>query len=256
MAVQINKYVQWQAGEGTPVKYSFEFNGESDIVSISGTTATVYLRGTVTVTNHPYNSQNSFAASDISALCPGDKDIWNYQFSSGTSYYETSLPCAPNAPAGYQDSILVEFRGDTYRVDGPNRSNLYVKGSGMVLDQLSTEESRSFQIDQTFTITLSGDPNQQILTWVSSGANSSTDYSWYMHEAWATWAEYDYRPGKVYDNSVWQSHNRATGAANIYNGSTWNTMRTVNGPNESGNPPEIKHQSDWKNMRKIGTNAG
>lgn len=255
MAVQIDKYVQWQAGPGTPVKYSFEFHGETDIMSISGNTATIYLRGTATVSNHPYNSQNSWAASDISALCPGDKDIWNYQFSPGVSYYETSLPCAPNAPAGYQDSILIEFRGDTYRNDGPNRSNLYVKGSGMVLNQLSTEESRSFQIDQTFTITLTGDPNQQILTWVSSGANNSTDYSWYMHEAWATLIDFDYRPGKIWDGSAWQSHNRPSGAANVYNGSTWNTMRTVDGGAGTGNPPSIRYSSDWKNMRKIGNNA-
>lgn len=255
MAVQINKYVEWRAGAGTPVKYSFSFVGETDIVSVSGSTATVYLRGTATVSNHPYNSQNSFAASDISALCPGDKDIWNYQFSPNTAYYQTNLPCAPNAPAGYQDSILVEFRGDTYITDGPNRSSLFVKGDGMVLNQLNTEDTRSFTVDQTFTITLSGDPNQQILTWVSSGANSSTDYSWYMHEAWATLAEFDYRPGKIWNGSSWQSHNRSGGAANLYNGSTWNTMRTTNGGTGTDNPPLIRYSSSYKNMRKIGDNA-
>lgn len=65
----------------------------------------------------------------------------------------------------------------------------------------------------------------------------------------------DYRPGKILDNSsVWQSHNRTTGADNIYNGSSWKTMRTQYGGSAQGDPPIIRHSADWYNERKIGAN--
>lgn len=67
-----------------------------------------------------------------------------------------------------------------------------------------------------------------------------------------------YRPGKVLDSSnVAQSHNRATGRADIFAGNTWSfsTMGTIDGPDGTGNPPYIYHQDDKHNMRKIGNNA-
>lgn len=69
----------------------------------------------------------------------------------------------------------------------------------------------------------------------------------------------DYIPGKIYNgNGDWLSHNRdVNGHAKQYNGSTWgDDMRTVDGPDESGDPPEIWHSSSSKkNMRKIGNGA-
>lgn len=66
----------------------------------------------------------------------------------------------------------------------------------------------------------------------------------------------DYRPGKIIDNNnTWQSHNRTGGADNVYNGSSWQTMRTANGGSGQGNPPIIRHSSNWYNERKIGNNA-
>lgn len=71
---------------------------------------------------------------------------------------------------------------------------------------------------------------------------------------YACW-EKDYRPGQIIDNNgVWQSHNRSTGADNIYTGSSWNTMRTIDGAVGTDNPPYMRHTSDWKNQRKIGAN--
>ena len=65
----------------------------------------------------------------------------------------------------------------------------------------------------------------------------------------------DYRPGKIYDGSNWQSHNRAAGFEKIYtSSSTTREMRTQNGGVDTGNPPTI-YNSDWKNQRKIGDNA-
>ena len=64
-----------------------------------------------------------------------------------------------------------------------------------------------------------------------------------------------YRPGLVYDNTITgQSHNRTAGTAKIYNGSDWVVMTTINGGTGSGDPPYIRHQSGWINMRKIGEN--
>lgn len=70
---------------------------------------------------------------------------------------------------------------------------------------------------------------------------------------YAVW-EHDYRPGAVYNGSNdWLSHNRSAGRADIYDGSTWNTMRTLDGGTGTGNPPEIYDGTTWHNMRKIGT---
>lgn len=66
----------------------------------------------------------------------------------------------------------------------------------------------------------------------------------------------DYRPGKTLDeDSIWQSHNRTAGVANIRTDSSWRTMRTSDGAVSKGNRPTIKHDDDWYNMRKIGDNA-
>lgn len=56
-------------------------------------------------------------------------------------------------------------------------------------------------------------------------------------------------------SGTWQSHNRNGGWAGVYDGSTFKEMRTVNGPDGTGDPPTIKHPSAWKNQRKIGLNS-
>lgn len=62
----------------------------------------------------------------------------------------------------------------------------------------------------------------------------------------------DYRPKAVYANGQWNSCNRDNGRLDIYTGSSWQEMRTVGGPDESGDPPEIYNGSSWKNQRLIG----
>lgn len=252
MSISIDRTVQWQAGAGTPVKYSFRFVGTSDLVQMGTTTATFSLVGTATLTNNPTNSQNSFAASDFAVLSAADKNPADYEFSPSTSYYESAIPFLPNAPQDYVNAILVEFRGDTHRPN-PNRSSLYLKGLGLVADAISTESTTTYNIDTTFTITLTGNPDQPVLAWIQSGANSSTDYSWLDRQVWATLLDYDYRPGATWNGSEWVSHNRSSGAANIYTGSEWREMRTVNGPDGTDNPPFIRHSSEWKNQRKVGS---
>lgn len=62
----------------------------------------------------------------------------------------------------------------------------------------------------------------------------------------------DYRPGKVWNDSNWMSHNREVGAANVRTSSTWKEMRTIDGAEGQGDSPTIRHSSAWYNQRLIG----
>lgn len=251
MAISINRTVEWQAGPGTPVKYSFNFTGTSDIISRTTTTATFSLVGTAAIYNHPTNSQNSFAASDFAVLSPADKNPADYGFATGTSYYQQAIPFLPNAPQSYTDAILVEFRGDTYRPN-PNASSLYIKGSGVVANAIASEGTFQYPVNTTFTITLTGAADQPVLAWIQSGANSSTDYSWLDRQVWSTFLDYDYRPGANWNGSEWVSHNRANGWAGIWNGSSFREMRTEGNGSLDNNPPLIKYSDAWRTQRKVG----
>jgi hypothetical protein len=73
----------------------------------------------------------------------------------------------------------------------------------------------------------------------------------------------DYRPGQCLHSSVWESHNRDGGSANIltggswvdnvYVGGIWTEMRTEE--NGHDNPPLIRRNNGWDNQAKIGHNA-
>ena len=65
-------------------------------------------------------------------------------------------------------------------------------------------------------------------------------------------------PGKIYSgNGHWLSHNRETnGHAKLYYNSAWGPdMKNVDGGTGTGDPPIIKHNDGWKNMRTIGEQA-
>lgn len=251
MAFNVNRHIQWQAGEGTPVKYALDLNLVCDLVSINGSVATFSLNGGVTVTNNPNNSQNSWPASDFAVLTLGGFDPYDYPFTPGVSYYQTPLPALPNAPQSYIDAILVEFRGDTARPN-PNRSSLYLKGQGVVLNANNSQMTTVFNINTTFQLTITGSPSQEVLIWSGSGAGDSTHYGWGERQVWATMLDFDYRPGAIYNGSAWMSHNRNGGARDIYNGSSWQTLRTIDGGIGTGNPPSIYNGSNWMNQKRIG----
>lgn len=106
--------------------------------------------------------------------------------------------------------------------------------------------------------------------------NHTTGLAWteeYTDEMWAgisfrnpregepdtpSWDQFDYRPGATYDGSVWQSHNRNGGAANIFNGFSWSEMRThyngAEGTLQTTKGPFMQHTGTWYNMRNIGDN--
>ena len=62
----------------------------------------------------------------------------------------------------------------------------------------------------------------------------------------------DYRPGKTKTTNDWLSHNRSSGWAGVYDGTSFKEMRTLDGGIGTGNPPLIKHSDAWRNMRLIG----
>lgn len=262
MAYHLVKDPEWRSGAGTPLKYVFHLDVYVDVVSVSGTTATISVQGTYGVTNYSTNTSNATKASDFALVTPGDADAWNYQFTPGVEYYEAALPCIPNAPSSVSNKVLLEFRGDTWRYDAVhpgNASSLWLNGSGVVLDQLytggTTGDTRTFSINKTFTIDVSGGGNTPILAYVSSGWASGPYYTWLDHEVLVSWFELDYRPGAVWGGSAWLSHNRSSGAADVRTASAWQTMRTIDGGSGSGNPPTLRNASAFKNMRKVGTNA-
>lgn len=254
MSVPILQQVEWRAGAGSPVKYAFMISAFADIVGQTSTTIDVRLWGTLLITNHPNNSRNSWAASDFAVLTLGGYDPADYPFSPNTSYYQAALPTLPNAPQSYYDAMIAEFRGDTWRSAGPNKSSLWIKNQGVVLNQWSADGVQTFPIDVTFTVTLTGDRNQPILIWNTSGANNSTSYGWLTHQVWLSLVDLDYRPGAIRDaQGVWLSHNRGNGEAHILTGGgTWREMRTSGAPVDMGNPPSIRKNNAWYNMAKLG----
>ena len=261
MAFRVNKSVGWAAGPSTPEKYRFNIDVNLSVVSISGGTATIRISGTYGVQNNPTNSRNSFAASDFAVISKGDVDPWNYPFTPGVSYYQAVLPSAATSPSSVTDGIIVEFRGDTWisdPINSNNRSTLYDKPNGVVLNAYDGSTYQSFNINTTFTVDVSGGGNIPILTWVTSGADSSTAYSWLQHEVWASWFDFDYRPGTSLDTNtgVWKSHNRTNGACHVRKNSTWQECRTVGGESSAqGNPPLILHAANansWYNQKKLG----
>lgn len=94
----------------------------------------------------------------------------------------------------------------------------------------------------------------------TTGHENDSDGSAYVDRMWMglnfrNTLPPDYRPGQILDNnSIWQSHNRTSGADNVFNGSGWQTMRTDDGAVGTDNPPYMRHSSEWKNQRKIGAN--
>lgn len=256
MAFHVSKYVQWQGGSGTPVKYSFSLDANVNVVSFINQIATISVIGTVSISNYPYNSRNSWAASDFAVLVPGNVNVSGvHPFAPGTYYYQYGLPFLPDPQNGDASKMLAQFRGDTWRNDpnnNANRSSLWTKNGGLVLDSYDAEGSRSFSLNATFSIPINVSGNTTILAWDSSGADSSTEYSWMDRQVWASWFDLDYRPGSIQKDGVWLSHNRSSGTCHVYNGTKYLELRTVGAPDAMGNPPSIYHNSKWYNMARIG----
>ena len=254
MAFHVGRYVSWQAGPGTPVKYTFSFDADLMVEDVIDDTAVININGTVSFTNHPTNSRNSWAASDFAVLTPGNIDVSTHPFVQGTSYYQQPIPFLPDPQNTDQSKILVQFRGDTWvsdPVDNNNRSSLYILIQGLVANQEDQEITRTFPINISYEIPVPSSGDTPVLAWITSGADNSTTYGWMNRQVWATWFDLDYRPGAVAD-TIWKSHNRATGKCHVYNGSKFLELRTAGAPSAMGNPPSIYHDNKWYNGARIG----
>lgn len=264
MGFRVNRTVSWQAGVGSPIKYTFNLDVTINVESIANNIAAISMVGSYGVQNNPTNSRNSFAASDFAILSKGDVDPWNYPFTYGVNYYQQTLPFAPNAPQTVIDGILIEFRGDTWRndpVNSNNRSTLYSKPSGVVLDTYDGSTYQSFSINTTFTVDISSGGDVPLLTWVTTGATGSDEYSWNEHEVWASWFDLDYRPGATLNtnSNIWFSNNKMNGACHVLSNvsnMTWQECRTIGGAEgQKGTPPLIltaANANSWRNQKKLG----
>ena len=195
MAFHIHKDVSWNAGPSTPAKYAFALDVDVDVVDFTNQVATISVIGTATVTDHPNNSRNSFAASDFAVLVPGNVDTTAHPFVYGTYYYQQALPFLPDPQNGDAAKMLVQFRGDTWRndpVSSLNKVSLWLQGSGLVVDKMSQESSNQFAINMTFNIPIHSTGDTPILIWDSSGCGSSTDYSWQNRQVWASWFDLEW----------------------------------------------------------------
>lgn len=195
MAFHVNKYVNWKAGAGTPVKYAFTLDADVDVVSFVNNTATISVVGTARVECYPTNSRNSFAASDFAVLVPGDVDISSHPFIYGTSYYQRAIPFLPDPQNGDAGKMITQFRGDTWISDPNNNNNkvsLWVKDLGLVMNQVDQEVTSTWNINTTFTIYINETGDTPILAWDASGCNNSTDYSWLQRQVWVSWFDLDW----------------------------------------------------------------
>lgn len=257
MATHVSRSVSWQAGVGTPIKYTFNLDVDFDVVSVSsGGIASIRMWGTVGVQNNPLNSRNSFKASDFATVGIGAMNLASqHQFTPGTVYYQAALPCIPDNDPVTTAKVLIQFRGDTWRndpVNSNNRSSLYIKNQGTVLNTYDGSGYRQFNVDITFAIDVSGGGDIPILTWTTSGASSATQTEWLNEETWLSWFQMDYRPGQRKINGTWESHNRAVGVCDRIG---YGTMRTSGGGTATGDPPSRKASGTWYNQRKIGANG-
>lgn len=254
MATHISKTWSWAAGAGTPIKYTFNLDADFEVVSVTPQgIATIHIWGTAGVQNNPTNSRNSFQASDFAVLGAGGMNLkTQHQFTPGVAYYQSALPFIPDGSQSTINKILLQFRGDTWIYDpynNKNRSSLWSKQNGLLLNTYDGSIYQSFRIDMTYTVDVSQEGDVPILTWTISGSDSATQTTWLEEETWMSWFQLDYRPGERKISGTWKSHNRSGGVADRKG---YGTMRTSKGGVGTDDPPSRKTSGVWKNMKRIG----
>lgn len=169
------------------------------------------------------------------------------------------------------DSIV---RDDIRGTPGSTTRNIFIRRTtgGQILwsttgDNISTAHTIATNISlgsETFTLPPNGGETSQGTIYLrnnTAGHDGDPTPSAYVDEFWVgtnfrNMLPRDYRPGMTYNGTNWMSHNRASGAAGIYNGSSFTEMRTDSGDGiVTGNPPYIRSSSDWVNQRLIGQDA-
>lgn len=254
-ATHITKTVAWNEVSPTDFKYKLTLDAYFDIVNVSGNYVTINITGNYTVAQTEHQQQLvAYPASDFGFLFFGNVIPAAPTTVIPGDFYQAALPTLFGGSAEqYQNKLMLEFRGDTYASDGGNFTTVWTRKDGVVWNRKFGNTSTVIPINETITMVADQGGLTPVLSWSTTYVTfNPTTYHWGDSEAWITIADLDYRPGGIYvSGSGWLSHNRSGGADDIYDGSSWNTMRTAGAPSAKGNPPEIYHNGDWYNMRKI-----
>lgn len=219
------------------------FNETGDQVTQAHTISGSIDLGTQSITIDPGNIENGVSTLHIHNSVPGSTS-WD-DIRAGTQFRNTlplpttyTLTYSANGGSGAPAAQSASTGAGSYSFTVSNTAPTWGYYEFLGWSHIQYSDSRT-EADVEYvggdTITL------------QEGSPSLTLYAvWRM----------TYVPGKTYRSSdgVWYSHDRKpNGAAKIYTGSAWSSnMETINGPAGTGNPPLIKHDDTWHNMRRIG----
>lgn len=252
-ATHITRTVAWNSE--SVYKYKLVLDADFTILGVVGNQVTVNINGTYTVYQSEHDQEMvSAPASDFGFLFFGNVIPAAPTTVIPGDFYEAALPTLFGGDAEqYMSDMLLEFRGDTYQSDGGNFTSLWTRNDGLIINRKFGNTSTTIPINETITVSASGGGVAPVLSWSATYVTfNPTTYHWGESVAWVTIADLDYRPGQTYNNGTWYTHDRAGGAANLYDGGNWQEMRTWNGAAASDNPPLIRHSNGWLNMRRIG----
>lgn len=263
MATRIVKSNIWNPED---LKYGVTIDAMFDIVSVVGNTATVSVVGNYIIQQTEHGSEMPNApASDYAFLFEGEVTPGQTGSTIPGDHYMEPLPTLFGGSAEqYRSKMLLEFRGDTYRADGGNFTNLWTKSDGLVINRKFGNTTTRIPINTTISVDISSGGQAAILSWVTTYVTfAPTVYRWGSMVAWVSLDDLDYRPGAVLGatEGVWLSHNRAGKAAHILadtSNTAWQEMRTIaGGSGGKGTPPSILSANDsntWFNQKRLGKN--
>lgn len=240
------------------------FSGAIDIHDLPktfgpGWTTTNNPNGSETVT-YSYRDSDSMNNNNCTKIDVTVKDEWTVTFDGRNNMIVT-----------VNTTLISAVRT---RIGSPSNANrhLWMRRSAggsdfppfPMIDNASTSHTIASNVSlgsETFTLPPGGDAQRSSIYW----RNTIVGYeSWAIPNIYTDILDIgvhfknilppDYVPGKVRNTSgVWLSCNRIGGTAKIKtNTSAWTQMRTIDGPNGTGNPPYIKHPDAWHNQRLIG----
>lgn len=259
MSVPVNTEVGYSWRD--EYRFLIRFNGNMEANQTSNTTADFRLRGTWTLFIYDVGTTNTviYPASDYIAFVKGDQDLAAAGYIPTGNAYKHSLPFGLAASS---ENIITETRVDSYRYGGERNGGTIWNKSTPGIAHTTTPGTYTCDVDEPFSLNLSGSGEQIILRYFASGS-SAESIAWINAQSWNTLLKvqdmvdsgdlaFDYRPGERKVAGNWKSHERNDGWAERKNGS-WYEMRTGGGERgETGRPPERKINGKWTNQSKLG----
>lgn len=255
MAKAVNTHVSYQWKQ---TRFEIFFDGVLNTTQTNATNATFNLQGKWTLKIYDVGTRDRviYPASDYIVFVKGDQNFAASAPGKTSSAYKHALPYGINAGSG---NIICETRVDSYRYGEANGGTVWNK-STTGISHTTTPGTYTCNVNETFTLPLSGSGDQIILRYFTSGSDRN-NINWIESQAWNVLVKvqdlvdtgdimFTYRPGERKVSGTWRSHNSPNGWAERKNG-TWYELRTNTG---TGDPPEIKVNGSWKNQSRIGDN--